>query len=84
MADVTATVEGYIDSWNETDPDRRRAIILRVWTEDASHVDPLAAGEGHEGIDALVAGVQERLPGTRSRWPARPTVITTGCASPGT
>jgi SnoaL-like protein len=65
MADVTATVEGYIDSWNETDPDRRRAIIARVWTEDASHVDPLAAGEGHEGIDALVAGVQERLPGTR-------------------
>ena len=44
MADVTATVEGYIDSWNETDPDRRRAIIARVWTEDASYVDPLAVG----------------------------------------
>ena len=65
MADITATVEGSIESWNETDPDRRRALIARVWTEDASYLDPLAAGDGHEGIDALVAGVQEQFPGTR-------------------
>ncbi len=32
-------------------------------TEDASYVDPLMAGEGIEGIDAMIAGAQQQFPG---------------------
>ena len=67
MTDTTTVVDGYIAMWNETDPERRRAIIAETWAEDASYVDPIMAGEGHDGLDAMVAGIQERFPGHRFR-----------------
>ena len=51
--------------WNETDPERRRSIIEQTWTEDGSYVDPHAEVSGAEGLDALVAAVQEQFPGHR-------------------
>jgi hypothetical protein len=63
--DVHTTVHRYIAVWNETDPARRRALIDLTWSEDASYVDPHFAGEGRDGIDAVVAGVQESFPGLR-------------------
>ncbi|MEA2340583.1 MAG: hypothetical protein QOG11_660 [Solirubrobacteraceae bacterium] len=65
MTDTTTVVDGYIAVWNETDPARRRELIARTWTEDARYLDPLTAGEGPEGIDAMVAGAQAQYPGTR-------------------
>jgi hypothetical protein len=65
VADVKALIDGYIASWNETDPGRRRAIIADVWSEDATYLDPLMSGEGRDGIDAMIAGAQERFPGHR-------------------
>ena len=65
MADVNAVVDGYIAMWNETSPERRRAIIADVWTHDASYLDPMMEGEGHAGIDAMVAGAQQQFPGHR-------------------
>jgi hypothetical protein len=59
--DVTQVVDRYIAIWNETDPAARRALIARTWTEDASYLDPLMNGEGHDGIDAMIAGVQAHL-----------------------
>jgi hypothetical protein len=55
----------YIAAWNETDAQRRRALIAETWTADASYVDPLMAGRGHAEVDALMAGVQQRFPGFR-------------------
>jgi hypothetical protein len=72
MTDVATVVERYIDMWNETDPDRRREIIAQAWTDDASYLDPHMAGDGPEGIDAMVAAVQERFPGHRFRLAAGP------------
>lgn len=54
--------ETYIAAWNETDAAARRAMIADTWTADATYVDPLAAVAGHEGVDALIAGVQQRFP----------------------
>jgi hypothetical protein len=51
--------------WNETDPERRRSIIEQTWTADASYVDPHAEVSGADGLDALVAAVQEQVPGHR-------------------
>ena len=55
-------IDSYIAIWNETDAGRRRALIARTWTEDAHYLDPLMHGCGHDGIDAMVAAVQQRFP----------------------
>jgi hypothetical protein len=65
MTELTTVVEGYIAMWNETDAERRRLIIEQTWTEDGSYVDPNADVAGADGLDALVAAVQEQFPGHR-------------------
>ena len=67
MNGVEAVVDRYIEVWNETDRARRRELIARTWTDDARYLDPLMSGEGLDGIDAMVGGVQERFPGHRFR-----------------
>jgi hypothetical protein len=61
--DVSTTVDRYIAIWNETDPARRRDLIARTWTDDASYVDPLVVAEGPGAIDATVAAAQKQFPG---------------------
>jgi len=72
MADVTTVVDAYIAMWNETSPEARRAIVARAFGEDGSYLDPLMAGEGPEGIDAMVAGAQAQFPGARFELTAGP------------
>jgi len=67
MSNLTDLIDRYIAAWNETDTERRRDLIARTWTEDASYVDPVMQGDGRTGIDAMVQGVQERFPGHRFR-----------------
>ena len=67
MNDVNEVVDGYIAMWNEPDPARRRELIARTWSTEARYVDPMQSGEGREGIDGMVAAVQERFPGFRFR-----------------
>lgn len=67
MGDTTALIDNYIAAWNENDPDRRRALIEQTWTEDARYLDPLMSGDGRDGIDAMIAGVQRQFPGFRFR-----------------
>lgn len=65
MTDITTVVDSYLAAWNETDPERRRALIADTWSEDASYLDPLMAGEGRAGIDEMIAGAQQAYPGHR-------------------
>jgi hypothetical protein len=65
MTELTTVVDGYIAMWNESDPERRRVLIDQTWTEDGSYVDPHAEVAGADGLDALVAAVQEQFPGYR-------------------
>ncbi len=69
MTDVNAIASRYIDLWNERTPSRRRDILSQHWAKDAKYVDPLMSGEGHDGVDALIAGVQQRFPDFRCRQP---------------
>jgi hypothetical protein len=62
MTDPKTIAAAYIDLWNERAADRRREILAANWTSDASYVDPLMRGDGHGGVDALIAGVQQRFP----------------------
>jgi hypothetical protein len=55
----------YIALWNERAPERRRELLAAHWAKDAAYVDPLMQGDGHDGVDALIAGVQARFPDFR-------------------
>lgn len=65
MIQPAELVDRYIAMWNETDPARRHALIQRLWTEDATHLDPTTGVEGRDAIDGLVRTVQARFPGHR-------------------
>ena len=56
-------VDRYLAIWNETNAAARRALITKTWTETATYVDPLMRGEGHDGIDAMIAAAQAQFPG---------------------
>jgi len=72
MTDVRTIVEQYIAVWNETDGDKRRALIADVFTADAGYTDPLGAVTGHDGIDQFVAGAQQQFGGLAFSLPAGP------------
>jgi hypothetical protein len=63
--DIAAVVDGYIAVFNEADAERRRALITETFTADATYLDPIMAGDGADGIDAMVAGVHQQFPGHR-------------------
>ncbi|MFC5742063.1 nuclear transport factor 2 family protein [Dyella tabacisoli] len=56
-------VERYIQSWNETDPLRRRVLIEELYTEHAVYTDPMIEAKGWEAIDATITAVQGMFPG---------------------
>ena len=59
---IQSAVEKYFAMWNEHDPVARRAVIGELWTEDATSTDPMSSVRGHDGIDAMVAGIQTTMP----------------------
>jgi hypothetical protein len=65
MTDAAKIADNYIALWNEADQARRKALIASAWTEDATYVDPMMAGRGHDEIDALIGAVHQRFPGHR-------------------
>ena len=72
MTDVKTIARQYIDLWNERTPQRRHEMLAATWTNDARYADPLMSGEGHDGVDALIAGVQARFPDFRFRLLGEP------------
>jgi hypothetical protein len=55
----------YLAVWNERDAAARRAQVARTFSHDASYLDPMMRGEGHDGIDAMIAAAQGQFPGYR-------------------
>ncbi|WP_119460980.1 nuclear transport factor 2 family protein [Rhodospirillaceae bacterium SYSU D60014] len=65
MTNAAEIADRYIALWNETDAGLRRELITQTWTETARYIDPMMQGEGHDGIDTMIAGVQQQFPGHR-------------------
>jgi hypothetical protein len=63
MTTYDELAQRYIDAWNETDDDARRAAVDKLYTEDARYVDPLAQAEGREAIAAMIGAAQQQFPG---------------------
>ena len=72
MTDVNTIARNYIDLWNERMPNRRREILNTNWMTDATYVDPLMSGDGHDGVDARISGVQQRFPEFRFKLIGEP------------
>jgi SnoaL-like domain len=72
MPDTDTTVRKYIEMWNESDPQRRRELVAQVVSDDATYVDPLTEGQGVDGIDAMIAAVQQQYAGHRFALVAGP------------
>ena len=67
MPNVNEAVVTYLASWNEPDPERRRALIARTWAENGGYKDAHRKGEGHAALDAMIASAQAVFPGYRLR-----------------
>ncbi|MFE3444840.1 nuclear transport factor 2 family protein [Nocardia sp. NPDC059180] len=65
---MNTLVAQYLEAWNTTDAQDRAAAVERVFTPDATYVDPLVSVAGHEQLAAAIAGVQAQFPG----WEFRP------------
>jgi hypothetical protein len=63
MSDIESIVHRYIETWNETDPARRRAAIEELYTENGAYTDPLVAASGWDALDRTIAGAQQQFPG---------------------
>jgi hypothetical protein len=72
MPDRNTIAMNYITLWNEHASDRRRELLAAHWTDDVAYIDPLMRGDGHDGVDALIAGVQTRFPDFRFRLIGNP------------
>lgn len=65
MADPKTIADAYLALWNEADEGARRARLAEAWSADARYADPLMAGEGRDGIAAMIAGARPQFPGHR-------------------
>lgn len=63
MSNPHDIAERYLAIWNEGDDARRRELIAVTWAEDGRYADPLMAGEGRDGIAAMIAGARAQFPG---------------------
>lgn len=62
---INATIDRYLDAWNETDAERRETLVTGTWADDGDYLDPLAGAAGHAAISTLIGAVQEQYPGHR-------------------
>src|SRR4051794_5758217 len=62
---INSVVDTYIAAFNEGDDARRRELVAAAFTDDARYLDPLMAGEGADGITAMIGAAQAQFPGHR-------------------
>jgi hypothetical protein len=63
MTDYIAVADSYLAIWNETDTGSRAKLMSQVMTADVSYVDPMAAADGPEVLNATIGAVQQQFAG---------------------
>ena len=59
MSHFENTIRRYIDSFNETDAKKRKALIAALYADGAGYVDPQVALKGVDEIDGFIGAVQK-------------------------
>ena len=57
------TVDTYFGAWCEADPEKRRPLIDKCWSDGGIYVDPMADVAGRDGLEATIAGFHAQMPG---------------------
>jgi hypothetical protein len=60
---LEATVDTYLQTWNETDPAARQELIEASLGADLWYRDPLLEADGRAAYDGMIAAVQAQMPG---------------------
>jgi hypothetical protein len=63
MQDAQMLVTQYLETFNETDADRRRDLLEALYAEDCTYTDPHVELQGFEQIDRFIEQTHERFPG---------------------
>lgn len=67
MSTATDIVDRYMAAWNATGEEARRDLVVDAFAPEVIYLDPVMQGQGHAGIERLIAGAQSRFPGFRFR-----------------
>jgi len=59
---MEAIAKKYIETFNELDPVKRRALIAAVFTEDCRYTDPHADVHGHAEMEGFIQSARARMP----------------------
>lgn len=54
-------VDGYLATWNST-PAARAELLAEHFSPEVTYTDPMAQVSGHDGLTALIDGVQAQFP----------------------
>lgn len=63
MQNTETLVRQYLEAFNETDADRRRALLEALYTPECTYTDPHVDLEGAEQINGFIEQTQERFAG---------------------
>jgi hypothetical protein len=63
MQDLENMVERYLETFNEADATRRRALLQALYREDSTYTDPHVDLHGPGQIDAFIEQTQARFQG---------------------
>jgi hypothetical protein len=55
-------IDEFVATWNETDPDARRAMIDKIWSDDGYYVDRAVEARGTDQISANIDRVHRKFP----------------------
>lgn len=58
-------IDTYCASWSDQDAERRRTLLLSVWSDGATYTDPTVHANGADELLAHITGIQARSPGAR-------------------
>jgi SnoaL-like protein len=65
QAALDETVKVYCDAWGESNLDRRREMLERVWTPGGTYTDPVSHVEGRDALVKRITGFLEKFPGAK-------------------
>ncbi len=59
----TTVIDGYLETWNETDAGKRAELIESSLGADIWYRDPMLEADGRQAYGEMIASVQSQFPG---------------------